>query len=214
MQAMPIRQFKRVSAEQKRCENRVRRCKQATVCLALILTCFGLVSIVRASRTNRALPVVQSPAEWPTESLIVKNEMSPTMVMFVEPESQTATASMNELRRIVMAKNVHAVVVIRKPANSAEQWICTPLIQAASQLPNTKIVMDHSGCEAQHFRVQKSGQCLLYDQMGRLQFDGQLASNGTSSATPQNDRQKIEFILASHPRQVDQQRGAAISAVE
>jgi hypothetical protein len=213
MQATPIRQFKRVTVEQKRGEVRVRRCKQAAICLGLLFACIGIAWIARTCFSSKAMPVAQTPAQWPIESSIAKDGKSPTMVMFVEPESQDARACMDELRRVVMDKEVNAVVVIRQPEQSADQSPDSPLIRAASQLPNTTIVVDHTGREAEYFHVQQSGQCLLYDQMGRLQFEGNLASSNSSSATPQNDRHQIDFILAGHKR-TGTLRSAGTSAIE
>ena len=58
------------------------------------------------------------------------------------------------------------------PPGLDSSWAKTDLWHSASSIPGVRVFMDHDGAEARRFGVATSGQALLYDAQGRLQFAG------------------------------------------
>jgi hypothetical protein len=81
---------------------------------------------------------------------------------------------MAELER-TLAKCPHSVtpwIVFYKPSTAAADWVATDLWHTAQTIPGAKIVTDPNGAEARRFGAQTSGETLVYDSEGQLQFSG------------------------------------------
>ena len=74
-----------------------------------------------------------------------------------------------------------AYVLFVKPDGVSNDWERTDLWQSASRIPGVKVIQDSEGVEARLFHGATSGQAILYDPEGRLQFSGGItASRGHS----------------------------------
>jgi len=67
---------------------------------------------------------------------------------------------------------VSTYVLFGTPADVPAGWQDTDLWQTAAAIPGVIVVEDRDGEEAQRFGAATSGQVLLYDGRGRLQFSG------------------------------------------
>jgi hypothetical protein len=67
---------------------------------------------------------------------------------------------------------LNAYVLFLKPAGFSEDWEKTDLWQSAASMPGVNVLIDEGGREARLFNSSTSGQTILYDSAGRLQFSG------------------------------------------
>jgi hypothetical protein len=65
-----------------------------------------------------------------------------------------------------------AYVLFLKPKGFSEDWEKTDLWQSAASIPGVNVMIDEGGAEARLFNSSTSGQTILYDPAGRLQFSG------------------------------------------
>jgi hypothetical protein len=81
---------------------------------------------------------------------------------------------MGELARIMAHTQgrLTAYVLFLKPAGFSEDWEKTDLWQSAASIPGVIVMIDDEGAEARLFNSSTSGQTILYDSAGRLQFSG------------------------------------------
>ena len=63
-----------------------------------------------------------------------------------------------------------------KPEGTNSEWLETGLWKDANALRGLRVMPDEGGKEARLFGVSTSGQCLLYDKDGKLQYDGGITS--------------------------------------
>src|SRR5262249_6680631 len=85
-------------------------------------------------------------------------------------------------------------VVFLKPATFGDGWEHTDLWRAATRLPNVTVVRDDDGIEARSFGAATSGQTLLYDRHGALEFSGGIT--GSRAHEGDNDgRQSLVALL-------------------
>jgi hypothetical protein len=128
-----------------------------------------------------------APAAWPATSQIAFDGKRPTLVMFVHPHCPCTRASLGELE-VLMAKvqgRVSAHVVVLKATGTATNWEKTDLWQTASSIPGVTVYVDNAGAEARRFHAETSGETLLYDRRGTLQFQGGITlSRGHAGDNP------------------------------
>ncbi|HUQ87333.1 MAG TPA: hypothetical protein VM096_07225 [Vicinamibacterales bacterium] len=112
--------------------------------------------------------------EWPLNTRLVPAGDRPTLVFLAHPQCTCTTASLGELAEaLARAKQVpKTYVVFLKPSSMPDGWEKTELWHAAESLPNTTIVRDEDGREAERFGSVTSGQTLLYAANGSLLFNG------------------------------------------
>jgi hypothetical protein len=67
---------------------------------------------------------------------------------------------------------VEAKVLFIKPAGTQEGWEKSDLWHSAAVIPGVTVISDINSTEARLFRAKTSGQTILYDSEGRLQFSG------------------------------------------
>lgn len=114
------------------------------------------------------------PHEWPRTAPVERAAGRATLVMFAHPQCGCSRASLGELA-IIMAHQsgqVSASVLFYRPAAESPQWAKTDLWETAKGIPGVRVLEDPNGSIAQSFGVYTSGQTLLYDSAGRLQFKG------------------------------------------
>jgi hypothetical protein len=63
-------------------------------------------------------------------------------------------------------------VLFVRPRRLSEDWEKTDLWRSAERIPGVRVLSDVDGIEAARFGAQASGQTLLYNVGGELQFSG------------------------------------------
>jgi len=112
-------------------------------------------------------------AQWPTASHISYSRRYFTLVMAIHPHCPCSRASIGELS-ILMAHSggrLAAFVVFVEPPGFGESWTRTDLWSSAGLIPGVSRIIDR-GNEAKRFGAATSGQTMVYDRRGRLQFSG------------------------------------------
>jgi hypothetical protein len=123
-----------------------------------------------------------------------------TLVLLMHPQCPCSRASVAELARLLarVGDRVDTHVLVLAPANQTEHWVRSDLWRAAEALPSVRMTMDARGQEARRFGAMTSGQTLLYDGGGRLQFSGGI----TVSRGHEGDsvgRTALESLIAGLP---------------
>ena len=170
--------------------------------LWLVVVVAGTIQLARYSNTpgnNNPAPVA-----WPANSQIPFDAKGPTLVMFVHPHCPCTRASLGELE-VLMAQvqgRVSAHVLVLKAAGTATDWEKTDLWRTASSIPGVTVSVDEAGVEARRFHAETSGQTLLYDRSGALQFQGGITlSRGHAGDNP--GRSALQDLLRQgHSNQV------------
>jgi len=166
---------------------------------------FAAVSVVWVSLAAVGLAVLwqydnapgeaaNAPSAWPADTHLRRATGSPTLVMLAHPQCTCTRASLGELEELLARTGVHprTYVVFLKPASFGEGWEQTDLWRTAKRLPNVTVVRDDDGVEARSFGAATSGQTLLYDGSGALQFSGGI----TGSRAHQGDNAGRQSLLA------------------
>jgi hypothetical protein len=123
------------------------------------------------------------PKMWPSESRIQRTLGLPTIVVMAHPRCPCTKATIGELALLMarLQNRVTATVVFVRPNGVPEKWEETDLWHDAQQIPGVRVKNDPGGKEAALFGAQASGQAVLYDAAGQLQFSGGItASRGHS----------------------------------
>ena len=133
-----------------------------------------------------------APANWPEEmhNVIRPDPARPTLVLFAHPLCPCTRASLYELESIT--NRLHGMVDLHvlffEPEDTSgmpDIWQASALRELAAQLPGTQIHKDVEGRIANHFGAYTSGQVLLYDTDGQLQFAGGITpSRGHTGTNP------------------------------
>ncbi len=150
--------------------------KNAIIAMAVALWIpavgYGIKALWRYSIT--AGHPAESLAEWPRFAPIERAAGRSTLVMFAHPQCPCTRASLGELAIIVAhgRDRVNAFVFFYRPPAEPAEWTQTDLWQTATAIPGVLAFEDRDGTVARSFGVFTSGQTLLYDPAGRLQFQG------------------------------------------
>lgn len=140
--------------------------------LWLTLVCGATVLMTRYS--NIPGNDWQAPVAWPKDSGLAFDPNHPTLLMFVHPHCPCTRASLGELERLLaeISDQPNVQIVFVKPMGTAPDWARTDLWRSALSVRGVKVYLDNGGLEGQRFHAQTSGQTLLYDREGKLQFQG------------------------------------------
>jgi hypothetical protein len=153
------------------------------VWLAVVVA--GTIQLARYS--NRPGNDNPAPVAWPANSQIPFDARRSTLVMFVHPHCPCTRASLGELEVLVAQVQglVSAHVVVLKAVGTAANWEKTDLWRSAASIPGVTVYVDDAGVEARRFHAETSGQTLLYDRSGALQFQGGITlSRGHAGDNP------------------------------
>ena len=114
-----------------------------------------------------------TPRTWPKTTSIEPAQDAPTLLMFLHPRCPCSGASVGALRALLL-ENPRAVarIVIYVPERPDPEWTDTELWNEARALPNVTTLADAAGAEAMRFGATTSGEVLVYDRNGSLQFEG------------------------------------------
>jgi len=150
---------------------------------------------------NAAGESANAPKNWPATTHLVRAADRDTLIMLAHPHCTCTSASLAELAEVLARADVRpkTIVVFMKPATFDEGWEQTDLWRTAKKLPNVSVIRDDEGREAQAFGAATSGQTMLYDQRGTLQFSGGI----TGARAHQGDnvgRQSLVALLNGAPR--------------
>jgi hypothetical protein len=131
----------------------------------------GVWYLIRFSNTPS--PLANPPQRWP----LAVSELAPdraTLILFGHPHCSCTRATLSELARIVACcgGNVSVRVFFCAPRQDAKKFVSTDLWKSAMSIPGVRVTEDPLAATARRFGVQTSGQALVYDQSGRLVFNG------------------------------------------
>ena len=163
---------------------------------------YGLGALMQYD--NSPGDAAQAPAEWPHDSAIVRNAQGPTLVMLAHPRCDCTRASVGELAELLarVPNRPRTYVVFIKPSAGGRDWEQTALWRRAAAIPGVIVLRDDEGKEARAFGVRTSGQVLLYDPAGRLQYSGG-TTGGRGKAGDNFGRASIIQILTGMPAQTN-----------
>ncbi len=134
----------------------------------------GLVTVSAASMRPGAGAAIASDSHWPEGSDLKRNVDGPTLVMTIHPRCPCTGASLAELDRVLRESTrvIRTYLLVRTPAVHDATWTETAQTRAARSIAGAIVLDDPSGADAARFGALTSGQVLLYDRDGRLQFSG------------------------------------------
>jgi hypothetical protein len=142
--------------------------------------------------------VAAAPEQWPTDSAITRVPGRATLIMLVHPHCACTRASMGELA-LVMARSqglVSAYVLFGSPNALTPDWHKTDLWAEAAAIPGVTPIEDTDGQEARRLGAATSGQTLLYDAEGRLQFRGGITDSRGHSGDNAGRSAIMSLLLA------------------
>lgn len=111
---------------------------------------------------------------WPAESRVRHSRIKPTLVLFAHPKCPCTRATIHELSRLLSRchEQVDCQILFYQSENEGPEWAKTYCWRSAELIPGVKLIHDHEARLATRFGVRTSGHILLYDQSGRLMFEG------------------------------------------
>jgi hypothetical protein len=162
----------------------------------IIAVAVGMIALVRYS-LGPGLSA-EAPEVWPAASHARRAAGEPTLVMIAHPRCACTRASIEELARLMAhcAGRVSATVLFIQPAGTSTDWNDTDLRRAATAIPGLTVMTDSGGREAARFGAATSGQVLLYDASGRLQFSGGITPGRGHSGDNAGRSAVQDYVLA------------------
>jgi hypothetical protein len=119
------------------------------------------------------------PLVWPDDATIARSSSRPVILMLAHPQCDCTRASLDELAELVAraVRKPDVYVLFVRPAGVEAGWERSGgLWDRAGRITGARVLADEGGREAARFRVQTSGQTVLYDEHGRLVFTGGLTA--------------------------------------
>ena len=138
--------------------------------LAVVLGCVAVMT--KYSSASGAKGKAQS--EWPEGSSLVRDNGTPSLIVFAHPHCPCTAATIGELERLLipLKGKVDVQVVFVRPKGESEAWLQSAAWNHVKSLPGVRTVVDVDGEEATRFGARTSGQTYLYDDSGTLVFNG------------------------------------------
>jgi hypothetical protein len=114
------------------------------------------------------------PRRWPAASRIERQPGRSTLLLMAHPQCPCTRASVAELASLVgrIGERTAVHVLVFKPRDFPPDWERSDIWSSAARIPGVRVQADDDGEEAARFGAATSGQVLLYDAGGRLQFSG------------------------------------------
>ncbi|PQO47845.1 hypothetical protein [Blastopirellula marina] len=169
----------------------------------LLLIGAGFVAL--ASYQNQAGESAEHQSAWEKSPLIQRDAAQCQLLVFLHPHCPCSSATLNELARIqATCQNRLAIqVVIYYPLGADADWLQTPNVKLAQQIPNAQWTLDPDGNSARELGVRTSGHTILLSPRGDLIFSGGITSSrGHEGANL--GRQAIERYVCLGEKTVDQ----------
>lgn len=159
----------------------------------------GLRTLLQFSSTPGA--ATHSPATWPDRAPIARSTDRSTLLVFAHPQCACSRATIGELARIVAccSDRVAPAVFVYQPANPPDDWKDSPIWRNASEIPGVQVAPDPDGAIARRFRAKTSGETLLYDPDGRLQFAGGITAARGHSGDNYGRDAIVSLLLRREP---------------
>jgi hypothetical protein len=135
------------------------------------------------------------PSAWPEGVSFSKSLSSSTLLIFVHPQCPCTQATASELDRLLVRIRNYPLmtyVVLFWPTHQSEDWQRAPLVKRFAAMPRVKLFFDADGKQAQRFGAKTSGQVILYDTAGNLQFRGGI----TGSRGHEGDNLGLDMLEA------------------
>ena len=89
-----------------------------------------------------------SQRHWPQQTSLELDPSRPTLVLFLHPKCPCTRASLRELERILTGTGLkpeqqpRVLVVASRPADAADDWHDTDILQKAIKLPYSRLILD------------------------------------------------------------------------
>jgi hypothetical protein len=156
----------------------------------------GIGLLASADYDSRPSVAAGAPERWPKDLELERDTARPTLLMFLHPRCPCSAASLYELRRLThdARGRLAAVVILVQPIGVPDSWTHTELWTDAVADGELQVVIDAEGAVADRFAVHTSGQGLLYDRRGMLQFAGGITA-GRGHAGDSVGRARILSLL-------------------
>jgi hypothetical protein len=146
------------------------------VAVAVVIWLAGVVLGTQFLWAYKSTPGANAvaPAKWPGSKLVTLASGRSTLVMFVHPLCSCTRASLAELESVLRQSDgrVSAWIMVLHPGGTSDAWQKSSTLDSARHLAGVHLVMDTDGAEADRFGAATSGQVVLYDAQGKLQFSG------------------------------------------
>jgi hypothetical protein len=138
----------------------------------------------------------EAPAKWPGSGRIEPVAGRATLVMFIHPLCSCTRASLAELNSILQqsGERLTAWVLVLHPKGSTGEWEKSATWSAARGLQNVRVLIDADGVEAARFGAATSGQVVLYDAKGRLQFSGGITAARGHVGTNSGEQRVVSLV--------------------
>jgi hypothetical protein len=156
----------------------------------------GLGFLLRYANTPGRLAA--PPNVWPRLARIRPEPGRAILLVFAHPQCPCTRATIGELAEIMARSqgSVDAYVYFYAPRSEGSGWVRSPLWRDAAAIPRVHAIEDAEGGELRKFGASTSGQVLLYDAAGQLQFNGGItASRG--HAGDNDGRDAVSALLQS-----------------
>jgi hypothetical protein len=133
----------------------------------------GAISAYKTTPPPATRQLIQS---WPAASSLVRDPVSPTLILFAHPRCECTKASLVQLRDLMprLEGRVRPYILFAKSEQGSESSPTENQTVAAS-IPGVTILPDEGAREADRFGAAASGQLMLFDTGGRLLFSGGIA---------------------------------------
>jgi hypothetical protein len=144
-----------------------------------------------------------APAQWPADSSLERDTKHPTLIMFLHPRCPCSRASLGELD-VLLAQcsgRFSAYIVFLKAEGTATNWEKSDLWRTASHMAGVTVRTDEGGTEARRFHAETSGQTVLYDPNGALQFEGGITLARGHSGDNAGRSALEDILLSGHAAQ-------------
>lgn len=152
------------------------------LCLAVAVWVIGVAfvwfELTRHEFAEAATVDAAALGRWPDDVEIALSEDRPTLVFCVHPRCPCTFASVREMSQVLGSPNLDdddrpdLYVVLAVPSEAENAWRETAVVEAATRLPNARLVVDSEGRTTKRFGATTSGTALLFDPSGEVLFAG------------------------------------------
>jgi len=153
--------------------------KGRSVALTVVLGGAWLVALWIGNRALLAYaytpgPAAMAPMRWPAGSTIAGPKGLPMILVMAHPKCPCTRATIEELATLMAQLHARATatVVFVHPEGMQKDWEKTDLWRSAERIPGVSVSSDPDGVEASRFGALASGQTMLFNGKGELQFSG------------------------------------------
>lgn len=111
---------------------------------------------------------------WPVESSLPRETDVSTAVVFLDPRCGCSRASIAEMARLAhqLGSQTQWIAVVHGAPERTSDGVLSPMHRSLLQIPGVRVYADPTGEEMRRFGASVSGELLLYNAAGGLQFQG------------------------------------------